>query len=405
MSKSVFQSLRVWNRQTRNWKIISIRSLFSRFFEKLTLNFQSIYITLLGADSLQLGFLNSISNISGGLISVPIGWLQDKFSLKKILLSGMALSLLVTALFGLASTWIMIIPAMLFYTVALNVGWCLTICDVSVKNADRSTCKGVCDGFFQVPSLFAPILAAFVISYFGGMSAQGIRPLYWIQFTGNLILLLILYISLTEIERPPITQSQGFLEDYQKVFQNGIGLKRWILFFLINTFILSMLTPFTPLYAFEVKGADQYILGGMMTASLVTLVILSPFFGTLADKIGRKMVAFLLEPFYLASLLLLVSAPSPLFLIVSSLLNGFNMIVGFVCLTPLQVELVPIEYRGRWRGILGLVSGLVSIPAPIIGGLIWNLMGPSVLILSPILIDLLIRMPLLFTIPERKPYT
>lgn len=402
MSNSVFKSLRVWNRQARNWKIISIRSFVNRFFENLTIGYQSVYISLLGADPIQIGLVNSVSNISGSLISTPLGWFQDKFSLKNIFLSGVALSMIVTALFGIATNWVMIIPAMLLYSVALIVGSCLTICDISVKDEDRSTCKGVCDGLFQIPSLFAPLIAAFVITAFGGVSVKGLRPLYWIQFVGCLILFLIMMVSLTEIKRPHVKQSQGFLADYQEVFQNGHGLKRWMLFSLVNIFILNMLAPFTLLYAYEVKGANQYILGGMMTAGLLTIVILSPYFGTLADKIGRKKVAFLLEPLYLASLLLLVFAPSSLFLLVSALLNGFNMLRSFVCFTPLQVELVPIEYRGRWRGFLGLLTGLFSIPAPIIGGLIWNTLGPSFLILSPILIDLLLRMPLLSTIPERK---
>ena len=402
MSKSILKSLRVWKRQTRNWKIVSVRSLINRFFGNLTIGYQSIYISLLGADPVQLGLVNSFSNISGGVISAPLGWIQDKLSLKKIFLFGVTLSLVATALFGIATTWEMSIPAMLLYTVALSVGACLVICDVSLHNNDRSTCKGICDGFFQIPSLFAPLIAAIVITYFGGVSVQGIRPLYWIQFAGSLILLIILMRYLSEIERPPVPPSQGFITDFKEVFQNGTGLKRWILFAIVNIFSMSMITPFMQLYAYEIKGADQYILGGMMTAGLVSLVVFSSYFGSLADSIGRKKMACLLEPFYLLSLLLLVYAPSPGFLLISALFNGFRLITGFVSLTPMQVELVPVEYRGRWRGILGLITGLASIPAPIIGGLIWNHFGPSVLILTPILIDLLFRMPLLSTIPEQK---
>jgi len=375
--------------------------LFSRFFENLTIGYQNIYITLLGASAFHLGLVNAFSNISGGLISAPLGWLQDKFSLKKIFLTGVALSLVVAALFGLATTWTMVIPAMLLYTVSLSVGACLTICDISVRDADRSTCKGLCDGFFQIPSLFAPILAAFLITYFGGMSAQGIRPLYWIQFAGGLILFLIVLISLTEIKRPPIQKSHGFLSDYNEVFQNGTGLKRWTVFLVVNVFSLSMITPFIPLlYAYEVKGASPYILGGMTTAGILTLVILSPYFGPLADKIGRKKVAFLLEPFYIMALLLLVYAPSPVFLLIAAMLNGIRLLVNFISLSPLQVELVPIEYRGRWRGFLGLLTGLVSIPAPIIGGLLWGTFGPSSVIFVAIIFDIILRMPLLSTISE-----
>lgn len=49
-----------------------------------------------------------------------------------------------------------------------------------------------------------------------------------------------------------------------------------------------------------------------------------------------------------------------------------------------MVELVPIDCIGRWRGILGLFGGFISIPAPIIGGIFWENLGLSCLILIPI---------------------
>ena len=163
-----------------------------------------------------------------------------------------------------------------------------------------------------------------------------------------------------------------------------------------------MVNPFVMLFAFEVKGADQFTLGLMTTGSLLIQALFATTLGSWADKIGRKKVFYLAEPLYITSLLLLVFAPSPLYLILSSILGGFRSIVGYVSISPIQTELVPIEYRGRWRGILGMFSGLVSIPAPIIGGLIWDSIGPSALILTPILFDLLMRIPLLTSIPEKR---
>ena len=57
----------VWKRQTRNWKIVSIRSMLSRFFTNLTLAYDSIYIKYLGANPIQLGMVNSISHLAGTL--------------------------------------------------------------------------------------------------------------------------------------------------------------------------------------------------------------------------------------------------------------------------------------------------------------------------------------------------
>ena len=75
------------------------------------------------------------------------------------------------------------------------------------------------------------------------------------------------------------------------------------------------------------------------------------------------------------------------------------MIAGVV-VSSITPELMPREYLGRWRGVLGLFLGLAAIPAPIIGGLIWEQMGPEWVFIIPTLIELAIRLPLLYTVPE-----
>jgi len=66
----------------------------------------------------------------------------------------------------------------------------------------------------------------------------------------------------------------------------------------------------------------------------------------------------------------------------------------------MTLELLPLEQQGRWGGVLSLFTGLVTIPAPIIGGLIWRELGPMYVFIIPIVFDLFFRVPLLATVPE-----
>lgn len=58
------------------------------------------------------------------------------------------------------------------------------------------------------------------------------------------------------------------------------------------------------------------------------------------------------------------------------------------------------EGDGKWSGLFGLFQGLVTIPAPILGGLIWDYLNPMYAFLIPIGVDLLFKFPLLATVPE-----
>ena len=66
----------------------------------------------------------------------------------------------------------------------------------------------------------------------------------------------------------------------------------------------------------------------------------------------------------------------------------------------MTLELVPVAQMGRWSGLIGFFRGLVAVPAPSIGGLIWREVGPAYVFLIPIAFDLFLRIPLLITIPE-----
>jgi MFS family permease len=81
-----------WDRQKRNWRVLVTRQIFNRFVNQITMQFSNIYTMALGASPVELGWVSSASGLVGTLISVPVGWLQDRYSLKKVFLLGVTLS-------------------------------------------------------------------------------------------------------------------------------------------------------------------------------------------------------------------------------------------------------------------------------------------------------------------------
>ena len=142
----------------------------------------------------------------------------------------------------------------------------------------------------------------------------------------------------------------------------------------------------------------------MATATVVARLVSGIPVGWLADRVGRKRVIYFLTPLWYASNLLLVFSPpftfkAPVMLVLSAVLLAFyNLSSGAT--NAMTLEVVSLEEQGRWGGLLGFFAGLVTIPAPILGGLIWRELGPTYVFLIPIGLDLLLRIPLLATVPE-----
>jgi MFS family permease len=137
----------------------------------------------------------------------------------------------------------------------------------------------------------------------------------------------------------------------------------------------------------------------MAGATVVAQLVFGIPVGRLADRVGRKRVIYLLAPLWYASNLFLAFSPGPIALVLSAALLAFyNISTGAT--SAMTLELLPLEQQGRWGGLLSLFTGLVTIPAPIIGGLIWRELGPMYVFIIPIVFDLFLRVPLLATVPE-----
>jgi MFS family permease len=403
--RPVHELITVWKRQRRNWRIVAARQIVNRFFMEFNRAYLNVYITELGASPVDLGIVNSFTGISNALISVPLGWLQDRYSLRKLFLIGIGLLAIVPLIYALATNWMAMIPAMVIAALASREGSCLVICNICLENGDRITAKSICEGIGRIPSLFAPIAAAYVITLFGGISAEGIRPLFWVQFVVRCILFLFVATQMTEIARPQLDWSDvekkrfGFSGAFRELFKQGTFLKRWIFFVTISSFSRMMMMSFRYPFAHEIKGAEEFTIGALATAAVLLQIVAYTPTGKVADKIGRKKTLYMLMPVVWMSNLMFVLAPTPEILVVASFLNGFEMVV-MVVRNAMTAELVPREYMGRWTGVLGLFVGLVSIPAPVVGGIVWERIGPEYVFLIPIALDLIVGLPLLVTMPE-----
>jgi MFS family permease len=160
-----------------------------------------------------------------------------------------------------------------------------------------------------------------------------------------------------------------------------------------------MVFPFSQVFAHEVKGADQFILGAMVTGSALASIIFAIPLGRLADKVGRKKALYITIPLFWISNLMLVWSPKPVFLLTAGILQGFYFI-GTPILGAMERELVPAEQMGRWLGIARFSKMFLSALLAFIGGIIWDRVGPQYVFLTFIVIDLILRAPLLVSMPE-----
>jgi MFS family permease len=368
-------------RQEKPFKVNMLRASFQQLFISLTQQYQPIFIVGLGADPFQLGLVNSIGGVACAVISLPTGWLADRYGIRKMFLLGIPLVAVGSLIFFLSRDWLMTIPALFITLLSLQILMtvCPMVCGRYLKMKERATGMQLCDTISAIPTVISPVIAAFIITEFGGLTPEGIRPLYGLQIIGFLFMFLLVFWHYRDtIGRKDSTKfraERGFKENMREILVKGKNVKKWIVYRALSNVSWFLSLVYLPLFVVEVKGADQFVLGGMATTSMIVPLLLSIPMGRLADTIGRKKVIYTVTPFYIISIILLIYAPNTNILLISSFLQGFLML-GLVTQGAITQELVPPRLIGTWWGILSLLSGIMRVLGPIIGGFIWSFLGP-----------------------------
>ncbi len=383
----------------KNYRVLLAKRITYSFASGLTQNYTSVYIVKLGANPLQLGGLNSVGSLFSSLLALPIGWLADYYSLRKIYIISLTFTLLVPLIYALANSWeLTVVPIMISY---INM-WSISLLESiiiteSLQEKNRATGFGLSYAASGVASIISPTIAGIILSHLGGLSTQSMKVLFIIHFFIILASFIWVSANLEEVRLFP-QPNRGSFKEFRRLFRYS-GVEKWLIVETLGAFIFGAITPFVMVYAAEVKGADALTLGLMGSAQNLTYTISSIPLGKLADTIGRKRTIAVLRPILYTSILLLVFAPNNTYLIIASALRGLTW-GAMSAWSSFRMELVDSEWRGRWSGVIGLLRGLARTPASLVGGLLWTNIDPSAPFIMLVIVDITIRLPLILMMPE-----
>jgi MFS family permease len=379
----------------------------------LPANYNQLYVVGLGANPVELGFLSSLGGLVSSIVSAPIGWMIDRYGVKRMVLYGLLISATVAMIYYTAIDWFMLIPAVMLAELGLRM--IIPLADLVFMDVTESTSRAQAIALsrtvWALPSMIAPMIAAVIVASLGGIRVEGIRPLYLIQAIILASIALLLYLKLEETHIKPegrgTVRSTSILDGFREVFRMGRRLTVWLIAMGLWRFSTGISMPYIPLWMVQVKGADPYILGAVGTIGLASSALLQMPIGMLADKVGRKKVFFALRPIVYLGTILLLLAPSPYLLVAVGFLGAIGLMGGFAAIsfTPfitMHWEMVPFEMRGRWFGLSGLFESM-AIAGYMLGGFLWSYGYMELVLILPIVIELLGMIPIVYVTPDTLP--
>lgn len=390
----------------KDLKIIMARSSIANFVFNLN-PYNSIYIIALGASGIELGLLTSVSLGLTAISSILTGWISDRMNRKLMFLIGAFIGLLVPLTYILATNYLWLIPAFFFAGISEGIiqpAWTAMYAN-SVKNKQRGAIYGITNVFILTPVLFAGLIGGRLVSISGGLTIQGIHPVYLLQFALLFMAFLIVRYRLsdripTQPKKP--LKINTMLQDYGNVVGRK-GVRSWIGMKSLGSLSIGLAGPFWMLYAAQVHGASAMIIAYMVTLRSLTQIVLSPFSGQLTDSIGRKkMIIGGRVLMYSSAAIFLLLGENMWLLMLAWVLMGISDATG-IAWQAQEAELVNSHQRARMTALSVAAFNLLAVPASILGGWLWDSIGKYAPFLVMVIIDGLIRMPIIYRyVPESK---
>jgi len=362
----------------------------------------SLYIKDMGASVGQIGLFFTISQVIPLVLQILGGWISDTLGRLRAIAIGSVVGIFTYVALIAAPTWQWLLVASAFSAITgslIGPSFDAFIAEHSSEE-NRAKVFGVSQALFMIVGVVGPVLGGWLVDLFGFKKMLMVAA-------GLYVIATVIRVSMAReasknSEAKPQKLSFGSLKDNLGTMLGLLlagGVITWVLItdgVRDISFGLSM--NFLPVYMQDYGGLNFRQIGLMNSIFGLFMMMSTIPGGWLADKKGERVNIVLGFILIGAALGLLVYMPTT-----NPWLYGAGWAIagtGVGLMTPAYQSLiskaVPKKVRGTAFGLFSSSLGLVSLPAPLIGGQMWEKFGPRSPFIVTIVVSFLATIPAWF---------
>jgi MFS family permease len=335
--------------------------------EELWVRFMPKYLEALGASAIAIGAYGSFKRVVDTVYQYPGGWLADKLGRRRALTLFNVIAATGYLLYLLTSRWELVIAGTLLVMAwsSMSQPAIFALIGDTLSRSRRAMGFSVQSIWKRVPIVIAAPLGGYLLARLG--LVPGMR----VGFAVALLFALAAVFLQSHFYHDVIAS-----QDIQRA-QLGLvwrlmpgSLKRLLLADCLVRFGSNVAAIYVVLWVINVQGKTPFEFGALTSLQMVTAIAGYLPAAYLADRWGRQ--PFILAAFALFALFpLSLIALSSRWLFLAFVIAGLREI-GEPARKARIVDLAEETHRGRIVGLYYLIRGLVTIPAPLLGGLLWQ---------------------------------
>jgi len=370
----------------RNVMAIAITRSITMFAMFLWRPFWGLYILELGGTKSAIGLLTTIQSLTTLLVQLPGGIISDKLGRKRVILVASVLGFIPPIIYRYSTHWTtLIIGAIVAALATLAMPAMNAIIADSLPKEIRATGYGVNSTAWYLSIVISIPLGGYILDKLGVVTGTQWGLLVSIILTLPVLLIRWKYLDETVDTKPE--NGQNAKPRFSMTQLKSVPREIWklILVAILSSFSFQVFWSYVVVYSVEEIGLSMMQWSYISTiANFAAACFMIPA-GFLSDKFGRKRIIVLSQ--FAVSLSSLGYAVSSGYSgvtatrILGSVGEGLggNVMgsVGGSVWQALVTGIAPVDSRGSILGLMGTVTGLVTTPAPVLGGYLYERFSPQ----------------------------
>jgi len=370
---------------TPNLAWFMITMILANTGSMMSLPLISVYLAEdLGASVTQIGTVFTLASIVPLVLQIFGGWLSDSIGRLRTIALGATVAAMGYTGFIFAPNWQWLAAAlMLEYVSGSMVGpsYSAYIADQTPEK-QRARVFGITNSLFTVVGIIGPPLGGYLADAYGftlmlsvSAATYGLAAMLriWMAFSPR-------FREKTREEAAELVTWKKFKSNVQTTFTLfiGGGILTWILLTDGARDIATVLSDeLVPLYYVTIGDLSTTQVGQLRAITWIGLMIFTYVGGWLADKYSERLSIALGILVAFSGYVILVESSDFVGFAISRAAFGVGWGLMWSAYDSLISKAVPENIRGLVFGVFGTSLGFFSLPAPYIGGRLWDLISPQ----------------------------
>jgi MFS family permease len=361
---------------------------------------EALYLKELGAGIGQIGLFYTLSQIIPLLLQILGGWLSDTVGRLRAIAFGSVIGIFVYVPLILAKRWELVLVASALSAVTRSLigpSFDAFIADHSAPE-NRARLFGITQTLFGTVSVIGPVLGGYLVD------AMGFKRMLMVAAGLYLAATAIRIAMAREAAKGKEANPNGLTFDSLKANLSTIialilagGLFTWIMITDgVRDIFFNMSFSFLSVYMQDIARLTISQIGLMSSIFGIAMMVVMIPAGWLADKVGERVnivISFLFMAVSIGMIALLPPASPAWQYGAGWIIAGFGFGLASPAYQSLISKAVPQRLRGVAFGMFSTSLGIVSLPAPMIGGYLWEKVGPQFPFLLTAFVSILIIVP------------